>query len=183
MFRIYIVILSIFCFSCIEKQEYSEIILGDDTASVYPSQTGSDNINDIETIYIPQKMPADIFCDLDGDGKNDTIGLRLDAHISKYGLVIQYAAGRCDTLGMGKAFLDRGFNDFNWAGIMEVAPKGEFYWNYANYDDPDISRDQIQDEDKITLTRAGVFLHADESCGGGVIYLNDDHTYAWMQQE
>jgi len=128
-------------------------------------------------------MPADIVCDLDGDKKNDTISLMLDTLTSKYGLVIIYAAGKCDTLGMGKEFLDRGFNDFNWVGIMEVAPTGKFYWNYINYDDYNIPHDQIADHDKITLKQDGIFLHASESCGDGVIYLTDKNQYAWMQQE
>ncbi|WP_157447008.1 hypothetical protein [Cytophaga aurantiaca] len=167
--------------SCTQKQENPYIPLVD-TGYVYVDEIKSGKIKDLDSLFIPSEMPIDIFCDLDGDKKNDTIGLRLDTLTLKYGLVIQYAAGRCDTLGMGKDFLDRGFNDFNWVGIMEVAPKGKFYWNYVNYEH-NISMDQVKSEDKITLEQDGIFLHESEACGGGVIYLTDKNEYAWMQQE
>lgn len=176
----FILILSLVMCSCMETHGPAYMIRVDTSSAAGQKKTVE--INDTKPVYTP-KMPDDIFCDLDGDGKKDTMGLRLDTSTSKYGLLIKYAAGRVDTLGMGKIFLDRGFNDFNWAGIMEVAPKGTFYWNYADYQDQNIPKEQVPDKDKITLKRDGIFLHADEACGGGVIYLNDDLTYAWMQQE
>ncbi len=181
MSRIYLFIVSIFCFSCMGEKTPGMVLV--DTQYVYSDQITPDKKMDRAPMHVPLKMPQDIWCDLDGDGSMDTVGLRLDTHKSKYGIVIQYATGTCDTLGMAKEFLDRGFDDFNWVGIMEVAPKGKFYWNYVNYQDQNIPMDQVEERDKIILKRDAIFLHADEACGGGVIYLTDTNEYAWMQQE
>lgn len=42
--------------------------------------------------------------------------------------------------------------------------------------------EEIKEEDKIKLPNDGIFIHADESCGGGIIYLNNGK-YNWIQQE
>ena len=41
---------------------------------------------------------------------------------------------------------------------------------------------KYKEVDKIKLENDGICIHAEESCGGGIIYLNNGK-YEWIQQE
>jgi len=136
-----------------------------------------------DTIILSKKhIPNSILCDLDGDGLSDTVKIVLNTRNGKYGLKITFGNKTVKYLGMGKEILGQGFDDINWVGLFEKAPKGKIYWNNVNDDGEIISEEDIRETDKIKLPNDGIFIHEAESCGGGVIYLNNGE-FKWIQQE
>lgn len=137
-----------------------------------------------DTIVISKKHQTNkILCDLDGDGRNETVEIVRGLKSDKSGLRIVFGNGkRTDYFGMGKDIAGQGFDEIDWAGIFEKAPKGEIYWNNVNDDGEIMGDEEIKEEDKIKLPNDGIFIHAVESCGGGIIYLNKGK-YEWIQQE
>lgn len=137
-----------------------------------------------DTIVISVKHKKNkIECDLDGDGKNETVEIVRSTHNNKSGLRIVFGNGkRTDYLGMGNNVLKQGFDEIDWAGIFEKAPKNEIYWNNVSEDGEILGDEEIKEEDKIKLPNDGIFIHAEESCGGGIIYLKNGQ-YEWIQQE
>ena len=141
------------------------------------SQIGKD------TIIISQKhKPNSISCDLDGDNLADIVKIVLNIKNNKYGLEIIFGNKKVEYLGMGKDIVGQGFDDIDWVGIFEKAPKGEIYWNNVNDDGEIISEEEVKETDKIKLPNDGIFIHQAESCGGGVIYLKNGK-FEWIQQE
>jgi len=138
----------------------------------------------IDTIEISKKHKINkILCDLDGDKLNEIVEIVRSTKSGKSGLRIIFGNGnRTDYLGMGKNILEQGFDEIDWAGIFEKAPKNGIYWNNVNDDGEILSEDEIKEVDKIKLLNDGIFMHAEESCGGGIIYLKNGK-YEWIQQE
>ncbi|WP_291090334.1 hypothetical protein [Flavobacterium sp. BFFFF1] len=126
--------------------------------------------------------PNFIICDLDGDIKNDSVVIVQSLKTKKYGFKIVYGKGKTDFLGLGNEILEQGFDDIDWVGIFEKAPRGEKYANNVDENGDIIAENQIQEKDKIKLVNDGIFIHQAESCGGGVIYF-DNGKYNWIQQE
>lgn len=86
-------------------------------------------------------------------------------------------------MGLGKEVLKQGFDDFDWVGIFEKAPKGKTYRNNVNEDgEIKIEESEYTEADKLVLKNDGIYMHVAESCGGGIIYL-ENGTYKWLQQE
>lgn len=136
-----------------------------------------------DTIIISQKhKPNSISCDLDGDNLPDVVKIVQNTNNKKYGLEIIFGNKKVEYLGMGKDILGQGFDDINWVGIFEKAPKNEIYWNNVNDDGEIISEEDVKEIDKIKLPNDGIFIHQSESCGGGVIYLKNGK-FEWIQQE
>ena len=140
------------------------------------------NVND--TIEISKKHKINkITCDLDGDKLNEIVEIVRSTKNGKSGLRIVYGNGkRTDYFGMGNDILKQGFNEIDWAGIFEKAPKNQTYWNNVNEEGDILSETEIKESDKIKLLNDGIFVHAEESCGGGIIYLKNGK-YEWIQQE
>ena len=136
-----------------------------------------------DTITVSKKHnPNFILCDLDGDKLSDTVKIVLNTNNEKYGLKIIFGNKKIEYLGLGKDVLGQGFDDMNWIGIFEKAPKGEVYFNNVNDEGDIIGEDEVKESDKIKLQNDGVFIHEAEACGGGVIYLNKGK-FEWIQQE
>lgn len=137
-----------------------------------------------DTIQISKKHKTNkILCDLDGDHLNEIVEIVRSTKNGKSGLRIIFGNGnRTDYFGMGNNILQQGFDQIDWAGIFEKAPKNETYWNNVNEDGEILSDDEIKDVDKIKLSNDGILIHAEESCGGGIIYLKNGK-YEWIQQE
>jgi len=138
----------------------------------------------VDTIALSTKHKTNkILCDLDGDGKNETVEIVRSTKNDKSGLRIIFGNGnRTDYFGFGNNVLNQGFDEIDWVGIFEKAPKNEIYFENVNEDGEIIGEEQVAEEDKIKLPNDGIFIHADESCGGGVIYLKNGK-YEWIQQE
>jgi len=136
-----------------------------------------------DTIAVSKKhKPNFILCDLDGDNLSDTVKIVLNKKNEKYGLKIIFGNKKVEYLGLGKEVLGQGFDDINWVGIFEKAPKGEVYFNNVNDEGDIIGEEEVKESDKTKLPNDGIFIHEDESCGGGVIYLNNGK-FEWIQQE
>ncbi len=138
----------------------------------------------IDTIVLSAKHKTNkILCDLDGDNLDETVEIFRSTRNQKSGLKITFGNGkRTDYLGFGNDILNQGFDEIDWVGIFEKAPKNEIYFDNVNEDGDIIGEEQVAEEDKIKLPNDGIFIHADESCGGGVIYLKNGK-YEWIQQE
>ncbi|GAA3734152.1 hypothetical protein GCM10022422_16280 [Flavobacterium ginsengisoli] len=137
-----------------------------------------------DTIVLSTKHKINkILCDLDGDNLDETVEIFRSTKNQKSGLKITYGNGkRTDYLGFGNDILNQGFDEIDWIGIFEKAPKNEVYFENVNEDGEIIGEEQVAEEDKIKLPNDGIFIHAEESCGGGVIYLKNGK-YEWIQQE
>jgi hypothetical protein len=141
------------------------------------------NLIENDTIVISREhKPNSVFCDLDGDNLIDTVKIVQNTGNNKYGLKMTFGNKKVKYLGMGEDILGQGFDDINWVGIFEKAPKGVTYYNNVNEDGEIISEEDIKEKDKIKLPNDGIFIHQSESCGGGVIYLNKEK-FEWIQQE
>lgn len=119
---------------------------------------------------------------MDGDHVPDTVNLVQNKENKKYGLEILFGNKKVEYLGMGKNILGQGFDDLDWVGIFENAPKGEIYWNNVNEEGEIIGEEEVPESDKIKLPNDGVFIHKEEACGGSVIYWKNGKP-EWIQQE
>lgn len=138
----------------------------------------------IDTIVISKSHKLNkIICDLDGDKKNEIVEIVQSTRNKKSGLRIIFGNGsETKYLGMGNDILGQGFDEVDWVGTFEKAPKNETYWNNVGEDGEILTDEEIKEEDKIKLINDGIFIHAAESCGGGIIYL-DNGSFKWIQQE
>jgi hypothetical protein len=141
-------------------------------------------VQNSDTIVISKKHKVNkITCDLDGDKKNEIIEIVQSTRNKKTGLRIVFGNGKeTKYFGMGTSVLNQGFDEFNWVGVFEKKLKNEVYWNNVNEDGDILSNEEIKEEDKIKLPNDGIYMHAEESCGGGIIYMENGE-YKWIQQE
>lgn len=139
---------------------------------------------DSDTIEISKKHKINkITGDLDGDERNDIVEIVRSTSSGKSGLRIVFGNGkRTDYFGMGNDILKQGLKDVDWAGIFRIAPKNGIYWNNVNDDGEIVFEEDIKESDNVKLVNDGIFLHAAEGCGGGIIYLKKGE-YEWIQQE
>ncbi|MFB9079479.1 hypothetical protein ACFFLS_06300 [Flavobacterium procerum] len=177
--------LSLITISC-KKETSTEVetakIISKDTLEVNEKEKPETPKTD--TIALSTKHKTNkILCDLDGDNLDETVEIFRSTKNQKSGLRITYGNGKkTDYLGFGNDILLQGFDEIDWVGIFEKAPKNEVYFNNVNEEGEIIGEEDIKEEDKIKLQNDGIFIHADESCGGGVIYLKNGK-YEWIQQE
>lgn len=114
----------------------------------------------------------------------DTAFIIINTENNKEGLIIKY--GLTDPydmtiLGAGKEVLGQRFDDFNWVGDFKTIPKGSKRASNVD-DDGEIITEEIPDSLKTELPNDGIYIHASESCGGGIIFF-DNNSYQWIQQE
>ena len=114
----------------------------------------------------------------------DTAFLVKDANNTKEGLIIRYGLSDpydMTILGAGTEVLGQRFDDLIWVGDFRTIPRGSK--RASNVDENgEIIAGEIPDSLKIELPNDGVYIHARESCGGGIIY-SDNESYKWIQQE
>ncbi|OCB77026.1 hypothetical protein B0A79_00695 [Flavobacterium piscis] len=179
-FRILIFIAVLFI-SCKKEEKQQTAIKTVKTDSI---KKPAESVNNTDTIVISTKHKVNkITCDLDGDNINETVEIVRSTNSRKSGLRITFGnSKKTDYLGLGNNVLQQGFDEIDWAGIFEKAPKIEVYWNNVSDDGEIMGDEEIKEEDKIKLPNDGIFIHAEESCGGGVIYMKDGK-YEWIQQE
>ena len=141
-------------------------------------------IGNNDTIVISKKHKINkILCDFDGDKLNETVEIVRSTKNGKSGLRIIFGnQNRTEYFGMGNNVLKQGFDEIDWVGIFEKASKNKIYWNNVNDEGEILSEEEIKESDKIKLLNDGIHLHAEESCGGGIIYLKNGK-YEWIQQE
>ncbi|MCD0475412.1 hypothetical protein LPB87_13525 [Flavobacterium sp. EDS] len=178
-----LIVIAIAFISC-KKEEKSQNEKAENLKVDAIQKSEEKQANNSDTIVVSKKHEVNkISCDLDGDGLNETVEIVRSTKNEKSGLRIIFGNGkRIDYLGMGNNILKQGFDEIDWAGIFEKAPKNELYWNNVNEDGEIMADEEVNEADKIKLLNDGIFIHAEESCGGGVIYLKDGK-YEWIQQE
>jgi hypothetical protein len=102
----------------------------------------------------------------------------------KEGLLIKHGGGNpydYYMFGAGKEVLNQNFDEFSWVGIFKKINRGEKV--ASNIDESgEIITEELPDSLTTTLVNDGVYIHAFESCGGGIIYL-ENNEYSWIQQE
>jgi len=164
-----------------ELTEESKKVQNKESNTVAVRETKAKNT---DTIQISKKHQTNkILCDLDGDNLNEIVEIVRSTKNEKSGLRIIFGNGnRTDYFGMGNNILEQGFDEIDWVGIFKKAPKNEIYWNNVNEDGEILSEEEIKDVDKTKLLNDGIYIHAEESCGGGIIYLKNGK-YEWIQQE
>jgi len=180
-----LLLLSLLTISCKkETKTESETPKIDSKDSLKVTEKKEPETQKADTIVLSTKHKANkILCDLDGDNLDETVEIFRSVNNQKSGFRITFGNGkRTDYLGFGNDILGRGFDEIDWAGIFEKASKNEVYFDNVNEDGDIIGEEQVAEEDKIKLPNDGIFIHAEESCGGGVIYLKNGK-YEWIQQE
>lgn len=179
----FLLLLSVLAISC-KKETKAEImpITSKDSLKVVVKNEAKTQKADTIVISTEHKTNK-IVCDLDGDNLDETVEIFRSTKNDKSGLRITYGNGkRTDYFGFGNDILQRGFDEIDWVGIFEKAPKNEIYFDNVNEEGDIIGEEDVKEKDKIKLLNDGIFIHADESCGGGVIYLSNGK-YKWIQQE
>ncbi|MBL0736830.1 hypothetical protein JI750_08060 [Flavobacterium sp. GN10] len=180
-----LLLLSVLTISC-KKETKTEVETAQITAkdSLKAVKKEEPKTEKADTIVLSTKHKTNkILCDLDGDSLDETVEIFRSTNNQKSGFKITYGNGKkTDYLGFGNDILGQGFDEIDWAGIFEKAPKNEVYFENVNEDGEIIGEEQVAEQDKIKLPNVGIFIHADESCGGGVIYLKNGK-YEWIQQE
>ncbi len=71
--------------------------------------------------------------------------------------------------------------DFSWVELFEVVKKGSKVWNNV-INGEIVSEGQVPEHEKVTLKTDGIYMHLEESCGGGII-LYRNGKYKWIQQD
>lgn len=180
-----LIILSVIIFSC-KKETIAETkkVSTAQKDKIKNPRSNKTEVQKVDTVEISNKHKINkILCDLDGDKLDETVEIVRSTINGKSGLRITYGNGKkTDYLGMGNAVLNQGFDEIDWVGRFEKASKDEIYWNNVSDDGEILTDEEIKEEDKIKLLNDGIFIHAIESCGGGIIYLKGDK-YEWIQQE
>lgn len=121
--------------------------------------------------------------DIDGDKTNDTIELVKNTINKKSGMRIKFGSNKkVKCFGMGNNILKQDLYNLDWVGVFEKVPKGEIYWNNVSENGDILIEEEIKEKDKVKLKNDAVFIHASESCGGGIIYF-DNGEFKWIQQE
>lgn len=165
--------------SCRKETTTDTQIATDTTETAAPL---ADTVALTEATYTLPERPAFILADIDGDTKQDSVIIIKDATSEKEGLRIVFANTKVDTLGIVHDVAGQDFDDISWAGIFEKASKGDRYADNTDENGEFRDMDKVPDSEWVTLKADGIFLHAAESCGGGMIYL-ENGTYKWIQQE
>src|SRR5215217_5884814 len=152
--------------SCKDSKDTTDRIPAADTRhTVKEDAVSVPEVATADTIVLSRKHhPNTIICDLDGDDVTDSVHIVQHLNNGKYGLKIIFGNKRTEYMGMGVDVLGQGFDDINWAGVFEKAPKGEVYWNNVNDEGEIISEEQVKAADKITLINDGIFIHEAEAC-------------------
>lgn len=178
-----LLLLSVLAISCKKetKTETAQITAKDSLKAIKKQEPETPKA---DTLVLSTKHKTNkILCDLDGDSLDETVEIFRSTKNDKSGLKVTFSNGkRIDYLGFGNDILGQGFDEIDWVGIFEKAPKNEVYFDNVNEDGDIIGEEQVAEENKIKLPNDGIFIHAEESCGGGVIYLKNGK-YEWIQQE
>ena len=179
-----LVIITLLFISCKKEEKQQDNNLTTIKKDTLKKTGETENNNNADTIVISSKHKTNkILCDLDGDGLNETVEIVRSTKNKKSGLRITFGTGnKTDFFGMGNDILDQGFDEIDWAGIFEKAPKNELYWDNVGENGDILADEEIKETDKVKLINDGIFIHAEESCGGGIIYL-EGGKYRWIQQE
>ena len=114
----------------------------------------------------------------------DTAFIVKDIQNNKEGLIIRHGLNDPYDLtifGAGKTVLNQSFDDFIWVGDFKTIAEGSKAASNVD-EEGEIISEEIPDSLKTELPNDGIFIHASESCGGGIIY-NDNSSYHWIQQE
>jgi len=139
--------------------------------------------NKEDSIVISKKHhPNFILCDLDGDNLSDSVIIVLNIKNEKSGFKIIFGNKKIEYLGLGNNILDQDYDDLNWVGILQKVPKGIVCFNNVNNEGDIIGEEEVKESDKIKLPNDGIYIHALESCGGGVIYLKNEKI-EWIVQD
>lgn len=147
-----------------------------DTAS-----EANDGVKDT-IVVINKKGLGRLLLHIDEDMHLDTATLVRNTNNNKSGLKIALANGHTYYFGMGQDVLQQGFDELDWVGFFEVERKGSIVYNNVNNEGEIISEGEVAEKDKIKLPNDGIFIHAAEACGGGIIYLFQGKWH-WVQQE
>lgn len=151
----------------------------DSTLTTYISRLGLDDQYDISTNHKPY-MVSGYF---NPDEIMDTAILLQDKKTGKEGLLIKH--GGMDEhilLGAGQEVLSQQFDDFSWVGMFHKVDKGTKVSSNIDEETGEIVLEDVPDSLKTILPADGIYIHASESCGGGIIYW-DHEEYNWIQQE
>ncbi len=182
----YLIALLLIITSC-KNTNKTPLVADNNTLSNSPAETVQPLQTSItyekDTITLSTKHnPNFIIADLDGDNHPDSVKLVQHIANKKFGLLIKFGNNTTATFGLGQDVLQQGFDDLDWVGVFEKANKGDVYYNNVNDDGEIMSEEQVPEKDKIKLPHDAIFIHAAESCGGGIIYFNTGK-FNWIQQE
>jgi len=151
----------------------------DSILTAYISSLGLDEKYYISTNHNPY-MISGYF---NWDEIMDTAVLLQDKITGKEGLLIKHGAIDEQFLfGAGEEVLSQNFDDFSWVGAFQKVYKGTKASSNIDEETGEIMIEDVPDSLKTTLPADGIYIHASESCGGGIIYW-DHEEYNWIQQE
>ncbi|UZR95233.1 hypothetical protein [Chondrinema litorale] len=134
---------------------------------------------------LPDSLQIDstkiIYGDFNADAKEDFASLVTNTSNGLKGVLIVHNTDTVDYALFGAGNEINGMKSLGWIGIFETIPKGK---NVAPTSvDPETGDILGNDFDNSAqLTGNGIYMHAEESCGGGILYWNNTH-YEWLHVE
>ena len=134
---------------------------------------------------LPDSLQIDstkiIYGDFNADAKEDFASLVTNTSNGLKGVLIVHNTDSVDYALFGAGNEINGMKSLGWIGIFETIPKGENVAPTAvDPETGDILGDDFNNSAQ--LTGNGIYMHAEESCGGGILYWNNTH-YEWLHVE
>jgi len=132
-----------------------------------------------EYTLITKFTPFFIYGDFFNDGIQD-IAIKAKSKEGKTHIIFINREAETDTykiLGVNDALKTA---DYSWAGVFLKVNKGEILW--SNYEDDWIEFKNVPENKKVRLNYDAIFLHAEESCGGGFVFWKEGK-FNWLLQE
>lgn len=122
------------------------------------------------------------FClkgDFFGDKKSDIVVLLKNAKgETKIGFINYGQKTKIHILGNANDPFD--ITDYGWVGVFEKVDRNEPLW--SNYEDDYVYFKDLPENKKVKINYNALYIHADESCGGGFVYWKNGK-FNWLQQE
>jgi hypothetical protein len=190
--QIVILIILFLIGSCSSKTETSNYQFSDSTVNLVKAdgeKTGlrtQENFHDfVKSTKLPDNLAIDagnvIHGDFNADGKDDFASLVTNQENGFQGVLIIHKGDKHEYLVFGAGQEIYGMTNLDWIDTFKTIPKGEII---APTLVDSITGDIIGDDEtkKFKLIGAGIYMHVDESEGGGILYWTGDK-YNWYHIE
>lgn len=138
----------------------------------------------LDSLYIVNysHSPSFVTGYFDQDSIIDSAYIVMDSILHNDDLFVKLSAEKKRYLLLYDDVLDNKIDNFNWVGTFRTIKKGTKLGDNISENGDIMSDEEIPKDKLITLKSDAIFVHADESCGGGAIYFQNDK-FHWIQRE
>jgi len=178
--------------SCSTKTETSNFQSTGSTENLVKVDSGKTELNiqvDLPDFVKETKVPDSLTIDVDNvingdfnaDGEDDFASLVTNKKNNFQGVIVIHKGDKHEYFVFGAGQEIDGMENLDWIDIFKVIPKGEIIApTLVDSNTGDIIGDD--ETKKFKLIGTGIYMHVDESEGGGIIYWTGDK-YNWYHIE